>query len=76
MITVSQLKNMLENMPDDAKVVLPGTDHSYDLLSYCNLEMAEIKYNKFGAVSYILEYYGEQNREALTTKIEQVVVLT
>lgn len=77
MITVAKLKAILENLPDDAKVVLPGSNHSYKPVGVCEVADAEVKYSRLGNnVKYMWEYYGEQHRESLTTKIEKVLVVS
>ena len=71
---IGELKKLIADLPDEMKLVTPGSDHSYDTAS-ASVQQAEVKYSKGGRIDYMWEYYDEGNRSYKTTKIEEVLVI-
>lgn len=72
--TVKELKELLKDLPDDMRLVVSGSDHSYDT-AYAGVVRAEIDYSKSGMVKYMWEYYDEGNRSMKTSKVEEVLLV-
>jgi hypothetical protein len=51
LMNVKQLKELLENIPDNTEIVVPGRDHSYSRTYKADIESAEL-YEGF-----LSEYY-------------------
>lgn len=73
MITAARLRELLKDAPDNALVVVPGSDHSYAPATF---ELADAEIWRVGTrVKWMWEYYDEGNRSRPDTVVEKVVVL-
>ena len=59
-MNVRELKILLEHADDDALVVIPGSDHSYNE-GHGSFEDIELVLNKRGKVIHMAEYYDRRN---------------
>lgn len=67
---VEQLKTLLENAPNDAIVVVPGSDHSYKAAE-ASVEVAEFNPKS----NQMWEHYGVENFGAKSNKTIKVLVI-
>lgn len=71
-MTVGELKQLIEKLPEDTIVVRSGSDHSYDPVPKRDIELVEAEY--LPKKEYFWEYYNEENRSFKTaTKIIKVL---
>lgn len=49
---VADLKAVLESLPDDAHVLVPGRDHSYDVIGAIHEEVVEYVKPKHGSPKF------------------------
>ena len=74
-MTVKDLREYLGQLPDDMLVVMPTSDHHYEVARNISVEPSEIK-RQGGKVLWLCEYYDEGNRSQKTTKIQDVLVIS
>jgi hypothetical protein len=75
-MNIGELKKLIEALPDDMLVVMPGSDHSYNVAHGGTAE-AEVQRSRRGHVMWMAEYYDERNRsfDYPTSTVETVFVV-
>lgn len=66
-MTVKQLRAIMARLPDDAPVLVPGSDHSYSLIGYAEFEAAR-------SGRYYCEYYSEEDLEPGECKVPALIL--
>lgn len=72
-MTVAEAIAFLSTLPGNTKIVLPGSDHSYDP-ARMEFAQAEIQYQ--GSRVYMWEYYDQGNMTNETNAVEGIVVVS
>lgn len=67
---ISELKKIIQDLPDDTFVVVPGNDHSYRK----NIDVYRINAEYFEN-KFLLEYSGKENMSDENSKVVQVLVI-
>jgi hypothetical protein len=72
MLTVAELKRVLDDLPDDMVVVQGGSDHSYNALGILQVGVMEAEYSKKS--HYFGEFYGEVSDPKNMERIDVLVI--
>lgn len=71
-MTVGELKSVIEKLPDDAPVLIPGSDHSYHLVGHADTEATRSGRGRHSYDYY--EYYSEEDLEPGETKVSALIL--
>ena len=72
-MNVKQLKKLLKDAPDDATVLIPGSDHSY-YEGHASVETVAVIRNKRGYPTHWAEYYNDESMSEGEEKAVALVV--